>query len=257
MIHSTAVIDPSAELADDVTVGPYAIIGPKVQIDSGTWIGPHAVVNGPTKIGKNNKIFQFASVGEGPQDKKYAGEDTQLIMGDNNVIRECVTLHRGTVQDTGITSIGNDNLFMAYCHVAHDCVIGNHNVLVNSATLAGHVIIADHVIISAFCAVHQFCQIGSYSFLSHACLVSKDVLPYVMVTGGSNASVCGLNSEGLKRAGFSAEEIDHLRRAYKVIYRESLRAVEALERLRELEVNCEKIKPLADGLENSQRGIVR
>lgn len=257
MIHPTAVIDPSAELADDVSVGPYAVIGPNVKIDSGTWIGPHAVVNGPSTIGKNNKIFQFASVGEGPQDKKYAGEQTQLILGDNNVVRECVTLHRGTIQDEGITRIGNDNLFMAYCHIAHDCQIGSHNVFVNSATMAGHVQVGDHVIISAFCAVHQFCQVGSHSFLSHACLVSKDVLPFVMITGGSSATVCGLNVEGLKRSGYDSEQIDYLRKAYKVVYRESLRAVEAIERLRELETACSAVKTMADALENSTRGVVR
>lgn len=257
MIHPTAIIDPTAELADDVSVGPYAVIGPKVTIGSGTWVGPHAVVNGPSDIGKNNKIFQFASVGEGPQDKKYAGEDTRLVMGDNNVVRECVTIHRGTIQDSGVTTIGSDNLFMAYSHIAHDCVIGNANVFVNSSTLAGHVIVEDHVIISAFCAVHQYCNIGRLSFLSHGCLVSKDVLPFTMITGGSNATVCGLNAEGLKRAGISSEEIDLLRKAYRSIYRESLRAVEAIERLRVLAKESEHVAAMADALENSSRGIVR
>lgn len=257
MIHPTAIIDPTAELADDVSVGPYAVIGPQVKIGSGTWVGPHAVVNGPSDIGKNNKIFQFASVGEGPQDKKYAGEETRLVMGDNNVVRECVTIHRGTIQDTGITTIGSGNLFMAYSHIAHDCVIGNDNVFVNSSTLAGHVTVGDHVIISAFCAVHQFCFVGDLSFLSHACLVSKDVLPFTMITGGSNATVCGLNVEGLKRAGLASEEIDCLRIAYRAVYRESLRAVEALEKLRELSVDSTHIKTMADALEHSTRGILR
>lgn len=260
LIHPTAIIDPTARLAPNVSVGPYAVIGAEVEIGEGTWIGPHAVVMGPSVIGKENKIFQFASVGEGPQDKKFAGEKTKLIMGDRNVVRECATIHRGTIQDKAETRIGSDNLFMAYSHVAHDCVIGDHNILVNSATLAGHVHIGHHVIISAFCAVHQFCHVGSHSFLSHACLASKDVLPYVMVTGGDQATVCGLNIEGLKRRGFSAEEIECLRAAYKIIFRESLRAVEAVEKLKELlaeQPTMTSLMPLIQALESSERGILR
>lgn len=257
MIHETAIIDPTAKIGNGVVIGAYSVIGPHVSIGDGTWIGPHVVVNGPSQIGMNNKIFQFASVGEGPQDKKFAGEDTQLILGDENVVRESVTIHRGTVQDRGVTKIGSRNLFMAYSHIAHDCHIGDDNIFVNSSTIAGHVDIDNFVIVSAFCAVHQFCHLGSHSFLSHACLVSKDVLPYVMVTGGSSATVCGLNVEGLKRRGFSPDDINELRRAYKVIYRESLRAVEALEKLAEIANDCEVVKPLYESLKNSTRGILR
>ncbi len=266
LIHPTAIIDPRAELAPGVSVGPYAIIGADVSLGEGTWVGPHAVVMGPSFIGKDNKIFQFASVGEGPQDKKFAGEKTRLVMGDRNVVREYVTIHRGTVQDRQETKIGSDNLFMAYAHVAHDCVLGDHNILVNSATLAGHVHLGNHVIISAFCAVHQFCHVGSHSFLSHASLVTKDVLPYMMITGADQPTVCGLNIEGLKRRGFSAESIELLRRAYKIIFRESLRAVEALEKLKELHAEIKQsdlfqaldaIGLLIQSMESSERGILR
>lgn len=257
MIHETAIIDPSAKLGENVSVGAYSIIGPNVTIGDGSWIGPHAVVNGPSTIGKNNKIFQFASVGEGPQDKKFAGEDTTLVIGDDNVVRECVTIHRGTAQDRGVTTIGSRNLFMAYAHIAHDCLIGNDNIFVNSSTIAGHVNIDDFVIVSAFCAVHQFCSIGSHSFLSHACLVSKDVLPYLMITGGASATVCGLNVEGLKRRGFSPDDINSLRKAYKVIYRESLRAVQAVEKLEEMAKVESVVQPLYEALKNSTRGILR
>lgn len=266
-IHPTAIIDSSAVLAPGVSVGAYAVIGPEVSLGEGTWVGPHAVIMGPSVIGRDNKIFQFASVGEGPQDKKFSGEKTRLIMGDRNVIRECATIHRGTIQDRQETKIGSDNLFMAYSHVAHDCILGDHNILVNSATLAGHVHLGDHVIISAFCAVHQFCSIGSSSFLSHASLVSKDVLPYMMVTGADQPTVCGLNVEGLKRRGFSPECIELLRRAYKIIFRESLRAVEALDKLKELKTELEAqnleqksiqaISLLIQSLESSERGILR
>ncbi len=259
-LHPTAIIDPSAKLASGVSIGPYAVIGADVELGEGTWVGPHAVIMGPSVIGKENKIFQFSSVGEGPQDKKFAGEKTKLIMGDHNVVRECATIHRGTIQGRSETTIGSDNLFMAYSHVAHDCQIGDHNILVNSATLAGHVQLGHHVIVSAFCAVHQFCHVGSHSFLSHASLVSKDVLPYVMVTGGDQATVCGLNIEGLKRRGFSSEEIECLRKAYKLIFRESLRAVEALEKLKELLKENPQVLSLSlliQALENSERGILR
>jgi len=267
MIHPTAVIDPSAKLGAEVSIGPYAVIGPEVVLGEGTWVGPHAVIQGPAVIGRENKIFQFASVGEGPQDKKFSGEKTRLVMGDHNVVRECVTLHRGTVQDRGETTIGSHNLFMAYAHVAHDCILGDHNILVNSATLAGHVKLGDHIIISAFCAVHQFCQVGSHSFLSHACLVSKDVLPYVMVTGGDQATVCGLNFEGLKRRHFTQGQIELLRQAYKIIFRESLRAVEALEKLKNIRqevinnqadsMDVSALELIIEGLEQSTRGILR
>lgn len=256
-IHRTAVIDQKAQLATDVEVGPYSVIGPEVSIDSGSWIGPHVVINGDTTIGKGNRIFQFASVGEASQDKKYAGESTKLIIGDDNVVRECVTIHRGTVQDEGVTRIGHGNLFMAYAHIAHDCVIGDHNIFVNASTLGGHVIVGDYVALSAYCAVHQFCKIGSYAFITHGSIIIKDVAPYVLITGGHSPTVCGINSEGLKRRGFSPEDIQNLRRAYKVIYRQGLRTEEAIEKLNEMATSAPPVKLFADFLTQSERGIIR
>ncbi len=257
MIDPRAIIDPAAKIAEGVTIGPYSIIGPHVEIDTGTWIGPHVVVNGRTKIGKNNKIFQFASVGEVPQDKKYANEPTRLEIGDNNVIREGVTIHLGTTQDVGLTKIGNNNLLMAYVHVAHDCVVGNNSIFANNASLAGHVHTADFVIISGFCGVHQFCKIGAHAFLAHACIVTKDVPPYVMVTGGAETTVRGINVEGLKRRGFSADAIRGIRNAYKIIYRQGLTVAEALQQLEPLAIDCKEIQSFIDFLKLTERGIVR
>lgn len=257
MIHQTAIIEPGAKIHDSVSIGPYSVIGSEVAIDEGTVIGPHVVINGLTKIGKFNRIYQFASVGEASQDKKYKGEATRLEIGDHNVIRECVTIHRGTIQDQSLTKIGNGNLFMANTHVAHDCIVGNNNTMANSSALAGHVQLADHVIISGMCGVHQFCKIGAYSFISMASMIVKDVPPYVMVAGGSSSTVYGLNVEGLRRHGFSAETIQWLRRAYKVIYRQGLRIEQALELLQQMEGACPEIKLFSDFLANSERGIVR
>lgn len=257
MIDKTAIVHPSAKIAEGVEIGPYSIIGADVEIGEGTWVGPHVVIKGPTKIGKENKIYQFASIGDDPQDKKYKGERTFLEIGDRNSIRECVTIHRGTIQDQLITKIGNDNLFMAYVHVAHDCVIGNGCVFANSVAIAGHVKIADFVIMSGMCGVHQFCQVGAYSFISNASIILKDVPPYVMITGGASPTVCGLNVEGLKRHGFSPASLQSLRKAYKIIYRQGLRAVEAVEVLRSMETDCIEVKALADFLEQSERGIIR
>ncbi len=257
MIHPTAIIEEGAKLHESVTVGPYSIIGGNVDIDAGTIISPHVVINGHTTIGKDNHIFQFASVGEASQDKKYRNEPTQLVIGDRNMIRECATIHRGTVQDKGITQIGNDNLFMAGTHVAHDCVVGDHNIMANTAAIAGHVHMADHVIMSGMCGVHQFCKIGSHAFISTASMVMKDVPPYVMITGGAAPTVCGLNVEGLKRRGYDSETIAWLRRAYKVIYRDGLRAEDAIMALRKMEKDCPAIKLFADFLVASERGIIR
>lgn len=256
MIDSRAIIDSSAKLADDVVVGPWTYIGPGVEIGSGTRIESHVVIKGPTKMGKNNKIFQFASIGEDPQDKKYGGEPTLLEIGDNNVFRECCTINRGTVQGGGVTRIGSDNLIMAYVHVAHDCIIGNEVILANNASLSGHVVIHDYAILSGFSGVHQFCHIGSYSFLAGYTPVGKDVLPYVLVSG-HEATVCGLNSEGLKRRGFSPETINHLKRAYKIIYRSGLTVPQALEQLKELLAECPEVQLFIDALNQSSRGIVR
>jgi UDP-N-acetylglucosamine acyltransferase len=258
VIHKTAIIDKKAEIDEGVEVGPYTVIGPDVKVKKGTWIGPHAVLKGPTEIGKNNKIFQFTSIGEDTQDKKFNKEQHAVLkIGDRNVIREGASIHRGTVASEGMTVIGNDNLFMGYVHIAHACNIGNHNTFVNHAALAGHITVGDYVIVSAFCGIHQFCKIGSYAFISHASMISKDVPPYVMITGGSDPGVCGLNVEGLKRRGFTPDDIASLRQVYKLVYRQGLRVVEAVAQLREMEKDCKHIKLFADFLEHSERGIVR
>ena len=257
MIHPTAIIDPSVKLGADVTIGPYAVVGAEVSLGDGCWIGPHALVQGPSKLGKNNKIFQFASVGEVPQDKKYNGEPTELIMGDGNVVRECATIHRGTVQDQGVTKIGNDNLFMANTHVAHDCVVGNSCIFGNSAAIAGHVVVEDHVIITGMSGVHQFCLLGTHSFIAHASIVTKDIPPFVMVTGGASPTAKGINVEGLKRHGFNADEIQALKNAYKIIYRQGLRITEAIEKLSALQQECAVVGCYIHFLRSSHRGIVR
>lgn len=256
MIDSRALIDPSARVAENVSIGPWTVIGPDVEIGSGTVIGPHVVIKGPTRIGKDNKIYQFASVGEDPQDKKYAGEDTVLEMGDRNVVREFVTLNRGTVQGGGLTKIQDDNLFMAYVHIAHDCIIGSNTIFSNNASLAGHVRVDDYAILSGFAAVHQFCVIGAHSFVAKTAMVPKDILPYLMVFG-YDAVPRGLNIEGLKRRGFSAETITGLRRAYKIIYRSGLTVQQAVEQLHEMVAECPEVKPMIDMMETSTRGILR
>ncbi len=257
MIHATAIIEPGAKLHPSVKVGPYSIIGSGVSVGADTIIGPHVVISGDTKIGSRNQFFQFSSIGEASQDKKYQGEPTQLVIGDDNVFRECVTVHRGTVQGGSVTRINNDNLFMANSHVAHDCIVGSHNILANSVALAGHVHLGDRVIMSGMCGVHQFCHVGSYAFISTASIVLKDVPPYVMVTGGADPTVCGLNVTGLKRQGFSAETIQNLQRAYKVIYRQGLRVEEAVKVLLDMQKECPEIELFVDFLQASERGIIR
>ncbi len=256
MIDSRAVIDPKAELAEDVSVGPYTVIGPDVQIGAGTTIGPHVVIMGPTRIGRNNRIFQFASLGDAPQDKKYAGEPTRLEIGDGNTIREFVTINRGTVQDEGVTRIGDDNWIMAYVHIAHDCQIGNHTIFANNASLAGHVRVEDYVILGGFTLVHQFCALGVHSFTAFSTGIAKDVPPYVMVSGHS-AQPHGLNSEGLKRRGFSAETLAQLKQAYKTLYRSKLSLQEAIEALRAQAGECPEVEVMVAFLEKQTRGIVR
>ncbi len=221
MIHPTAVVDRSAELADSVQVGAYAVIGPKVRIGAGTVIGPHVVVDGPTTIGQNNRIYQFASVGAAPQDKKYGGEDTSLEIGDGNTIREFCTLNRGTAQDVGVTRIGNDNWIMAYVHIAHDCQVGSHTIFANTTNLAGHVHIGDWVILGGCSQIHQFCKIGAHAMTGVGSVVLHDVPPFVMVSGNT-AAAHGINVEGLRRRGFSAEAIGAIRHAYKTLYRGGL-----------------------------------
>jgi len=221
LIDSRAIIDPSAKIADGVTIEPFAVIGADVEIGAGSCVCSHAVVKGPTRIGKNNKIYSFAAVGEAPQDKKYAGEDTWLKIGDGNVIREFCTINRGTVQCGGITHIGNNNWIMAYVHIAHDCRVGNNTVLANNATLAGHVTIDDYVILGGATLIHQFCSVGAYAFTAMGSVVPKDIPPYLMVSGHM-AKSHGLNTEGLKRNGFTPETIKLLRSAYKTLFRSGL-----------------------------------
>ena len=256
MIDPRAVIDPAAELDEDVSVGPFSIIGPGVRVGRGTTIGPHAVIKGPTTIGAENRILQFASIGEDPQDKKYGGEPTRLEIGDRNVIREYVTMNRGTVQDRGVTLIGNDCLFMAYIHVAHDCVIGDHVIMANGATLAGHVTLEDHVILGGFTLVHQFCIVGRHAFTAMGSTISKDVPPYLMV-GGAPAEPRGINQEGLRRRGFSDQELRVLREAYKKLYMSGLRLDEARSALEAMAADASVVAPLTEFLERSRRSIVR
>ncbi|HRD66923.1 MAG TPA: acyl-ACP--UDP-N-acetylglucosamine O-acyltransferase [Candidatus Competibacter sp.] len=257
MIDPRAAVDPSARLAPDVTVGPFSVIGPDVEIDAGTWIGPHVVIQGPTRIGRENRIFQFASLGEMPQDKKYGGEPTRLEIGDRNTIREFVTINRGTVQDAGITRLGDDNWIMAYVHIAHDCVVGDRTIFANGASLAGHVHIEDDVVLGGFALVYQFTRLGMHSFCGFACGVHRDVPPYVTVAG-YRAEPYGINAEGLRRRGFLDEEIQAIRRAYKAIYRANLRLEEAVEKVRDMAVEWPRLQILADFLAApSRNGIVR
>lgn len=254
MIDKTAIIDPSAKIASNVHIGPYSVIGPDVEIGEGTWIGPHVVIQGPTKIGRDNKIFQFSSIGEVPQDLKYKGEKTILEIGDRNSIREFCTIHRGTVQDKGTTKIGNDNLFMNYVHIAHDCVVGNHTIFANNASLAGHVTVEDYVTLGGFSGVFQFCRVGAHSFISTNSVVIKDVPPYVKVSG-YYAKPYGLNTVGLQRRGFAEDALSQLRRAYKIIYRNGLTVAKAIEELQKL--GTPEIHQLIHFIENSNAGIVR
>jgi UDP-N-acetylglucosamine acyltransferase len=256
MIHEQAIVDPSAKLADDVVVGPWTLIGPDVEIGSGTIIESHVVIKGPTKIGSGNHIFQFSSIGEGTPDLKYRDEPTRLIIGDNNVIRESVTIHRGTVQDKSETIIGSDNLLMAYVHIGHDSVIGNHTILVNNAALAGHVVVGDYAILSGYTLVHQFCRIGPHSFSGMGTAIGKDVPAYVTVSG-SPAEAKTINIEGLRRRGFSADAIRNIRRAFKIVYRQGLTLDLALQRLEQMLKDTPEVQVLIDSLHASERGIVR
>jgi UDP-N-acetylglucosamine acyltransferase len=255
MIHPTAVIDKSARIGKNVEIGPYSIIGPDVEIGDGTWIGPHVVIKGPTIIGKDNKIYQFASLGDLSQDKKFRGERTLLEIGDRNTIREFCTFNRATALD-GRTLIGSDNLFMAYVHIAHDCVVGNHTIFANNATLAGHVTVEDHVIFGGFSGASQFCRIGAHVFVTMAAGVDKDVPPFIKVAG-FNAKPSGLNTVGLKRHGYTAETVLFLRRAYKTIYRKGLIVKDALEQLELMIADCPEIQAFIDFIQKAERGIVR
>ncbi len=256
LIHPTAIIDKNAEVATDVAVGAFSVIGAGVKIGSGTIVGPHVVINGPTLIGKDNHIYQFCSVGEDPQDKKYAAEITRLEVGDRNVIREFTSMHRGTVQDKSLTKIGSDNLFMAYTHVAHDCVIGDNVIMANGASLAGHVHLNSHAILGGFTLVHQFTQVGQYSFAAMGSAITQDIPPFVMV-GGKPTRPHGINSVGMERKGISPEDIRLIRNAYKIIYKMNLRLEDAIEKIEEMAGESQHVSDLVSFLRNVTRGILR
>lgn len=257
MIDPRAVVDPNAQVAPDVVIGPFSIVGPEVEIAEGTWIGSHVVIQGPTRIGRHNRIYQFTSLGEAAQDKKYRGEKTYLEIGDRNTLREFCTINRGTVQDAGTTRIGNDNWLMAYVHVAHDCQVGNRVVFANGATLGGHVRVDDDAVLGGFALVYQFCRIGAHSLCGFGCGVHKDVPPFVTVAG-NRAKPYGINAEGLRRRGFTPQEIRAVRLAYKMLYRSDLRLPQAIYQLRKLAETIDRIEVLVDFLlGRSARGIVR
>ena len=255
-IAATAIVSPKAELAADVTVGAYAVIGDNVQIGAGTWVGPHAVINGPTTLGAANRVFQFASIGDAPQDLKYKGEPTRLEIGDRNVFREFTTMNRGTVQGGGITTIGSDNLFMAYTHVAHDCHVGNRCVMANYATLGGHAELGDWVIMGGYSGIHQFTKVGAHAFLGNNAAVTRDVPPYVMAVG-SPAVPHSINSEGLKRRGFTPEQIRNLKNAYRVLYRSDLKLAVAVEELKSRVATQPELRIFVDFIGESTRSLVR
>jgi len=256
VIDPHAIVSPRAELAADVAVGPFSVIGPGVRIGPGTVVGPHVVITGETTIGADNQIFQFASLGDAPQDKKYAGEPTRLEIGDRNVFRESCTINRGTIHDKGVTRIGHDNLFMAYSHVAHDCVVGSNTVFANCASLAGHVEIGDWVILGGLSAVHQHCKIGAHAFLAGGAIVTRDVPPYVMVAGNPSSPHM-VNSEGLKRRGFTEEQVRSVREAYRLVYRSDLKLSEALERLEPSAREQPELRLFVDFIRSSTRSIIR
>ncbi len=256
MIDARALVSPEARLATDVSVGPFSVIGAQVEIGPGTVIGPHVVINGPTRIGAANRVFQFASIGDAPQDKKYQGEPTRLEIGDRNVFRESCTVNRGTVHDKGVTRIGDDNLFMAYAHVAHDCIVGSNTVFANCAALGGHVEIGDFVILGGLTAVHQFTKVGAHAFLAGGAIVTRDVPPYIMVAGNP-AAPHAVNAEGLKRRGFTEEQIRNIREAYRIVYRSDLRLAEALERLAPPAAEHPEIRAFVDFIHAATRSLVR
>ena len=256
MIHQTAIIDSSAIIASDVQIGAYSIIGAHVEIESGTWIGPHVVINGPAKIGKNNRIFQFASLGEAPQDLKYKGDPTRLELGDSNTIREYVTFNRGTKEGNGVTRIGNNNLFMAYVHVAHDCHVGSNIVFANSASLAGHVTVEDFAILGGFTLVHQFSRIGGYAMTSMGSAINRDVPPYLIVSG-NYAKPIGVNKIGLKRRGFSDDAIRAITNAYKLLVRSHKSRDEVNAAVLPLVQKYPEVQRFVDFINASQRGIIR
>ncbi len=256
LIDSKAIVDSHAELADDVSVGPYSVIGADVKIGAGNIIGSHVVIKGPTSIGKENRIYQFTSIGEDPQDKKYAAEITRLEIGDRNTIREFTSMHRGTQQDNCVTKIGDDNLFMAYTHVAHDCIIGNNVIMANGASLAGHVHLNNNAILGGFTLVHQFTQVGQYSFAAMGSAITQDIPPFIMV-GGKPTRPHGINSVGMERNGISAEDIRLIRNAYKIIYKMNLRLEDAIEKMEDMASDSKQLTDMISFLRNVSRGILR
>jgi UDP-N-acetylglucosamine acyltransferase len=256
MIDNRAIIDSTAKIANGVSIGPFSIIGPHVEIGEGTEIGSHVIITKNTRLGKNNKIHSFAALGGDPQHTHYKGEETYLELGDNNLVREFSSLHRGTTQGNGVTKIGNRNFFMAYSHVAHDCVVGNENIFMNNASIAGHVIVENGVGIGAFCGVHQNVRIGSYSYLGHATKVGQDIPAYVMVTGVPGGPR-GLNLVGLKRRGFSEQTIRKIRRAYDIVYKQGLPLQEAISQLEAMLTECPELETFLVVLKETKRGIAR
>jgi UDP-N-acetylglucosamine acyltransferase len=255
-IHSTALIADSAVIADDVTIGPYSVIGDHVEIGSGSRLDSHVVINGPTRIGNNNHIYQFSSIGDDPQDKKYRDEPTRLEIGDGNTIREFCTISRGTIQDEGLTLIGDDNWIMAYVHIAHDCRVGSHCIFANNATLAGHVHVGDYAIFAGFTGAHQFCHIGAHAFLGMYAGTSRDVPAYTMI-GGQPPGPKGINSEGLKRRGFSAVQLRNIKNAYRIVYRNGLKLDEAIGELEGIVAEQPELGIFIESLKVSERGILR
>lgn len=256
MIHPQAIIEEGAIIGQNVTIGPWTYISANVVIGDNCHIGPNVVINGPTELGKGNRVFQFASIGEDCQDLKYNGEPTKLVVGDNNIFRESCTVHRGTVQDNGVTEIGSNNLFMAYTHVAHDCVVGDNCILANNASIAGHVHVGDYAILGGQSGVHQFCHIGAHSFIAATSLILKDVPPYVMASGNA-AKPYGLNSEGLKRRGFSTDAIKAIKKAYRKVFRAGLTVDEALSVIAEEIPQQDEVTVFTDFIKQSNRGIIR
>ena len=256
MIHESAIVSSDARIDADVSIGPYAVIGADVEIAAGTVIEAHVVIKGPTKIGHDNHIFQFASIGDDPQDKKYAGERTSLEIGDRNTIREYCTINRGTAQDAGVTRVGNDNWLMAYAHIAHDCVVGNQTIFANNAQIAGHVHVGNWVILGGFTTAHQFCHIGEHAMTSMFTYVTKDVPAYLMIAGRP-ATPRGINIEGLKRRGFEADRIRNIREAYRVLYRRGLKLEGALADLEKRARDHSELEPFVASIRSSGRGIVR
>jgi UDP-N-acetylglucosamine acyltransferase len=256
MIHATAIVHPAARIGDGVEIGPYAVVGEHAEVGDETWIGAHAVITGHTRIGRRNRIFHFVSLGEAPQDKKYAGEPTRLEIGDDNTIREFCTFNTGTVQDRGVTSIGDRNWIMAYVHIAHDCAVGDDAIFANNASLAGHVVVQDHVILGGFTGVHQFCRVGAHVITAIASVVRQDIPPFVTASGNP-AAPFGINSEGLKRRGYSSLAIAAIKRAYKTLYRSGLSLAEAQAAIAAEAAKAPELQPLADFLAVSGRGIIR